>query len=229
MSGAEDRADGEEDDTPVPAPAVAESPAAAPVLLGSVAVLDACVLYPASLRDLFVTLAVGGLYLPRWTDTIHTEWIENLLEQDAERNDPPRLERARLLRSRELMERACPRSRVTDYEPLIETLSLPDPYDRHVLAAAITCGASIIVTFNRRHFPASALAPHGIEALHPDAFLSALLAAAPERFRAAVQAILDRLKNPPRTWAEHVAVLRDNALPRLAARLAADESSEESE
>ena len=73
-----------------------------PTPLGIVAVLDACVLYPASLRDMFVTLAVNGLYLPKWTDTIHAEWIENLLEQDAAQNAPPRLERARLERSRDL-------------------------------------------------------------------------------------------------------------------------------
>lgn len=200
--------------------------ASSPAPLGIVAVLDACVLYPASLRDLFVTLAVNGLYLPKWTDTIHREWIENLLEQDAEQNDPPRLERARLERSRELMERACPRSRVTDYESLIETLTLPDADDRHVLAAAITGGAATIVTFNRRHFPASALTPYGIQPLSPDAFLCALYDAMPERFREAVQQILARLRNPPRTWEEHVDVLRDNGLPQLAVRLAATVTSD---
>jgi len=188
-------------------------------LYAPTAVLDACVLYPASLRDLFVTLSVSGLYLPKWTDAIHEEWIENLLERDRQGNDPPRLERSRLERVRDLMDRACPRSRVTDYEPLISGLDLPDEDDRHVLAAAITSAATFLVTFNLRDFPPSALAPHGVEAVHPDAFLCSLFDPRPDAFREAVRQILDRLRNPPRTWAEHVAVLRDSGLRRLAERL----------
>mgnify|MGYP006910489771 CR=1 FL=1 len=77
---------------------------AAALTLVPVAVVDANVLYPASLRDLFLTLATSGLYLPKWTDRIHEEWMENLLEEDRKRHDPPRLERARLERTRDLME-----------------------------------------------------------------------------------------------------------------------------
>ena len=98
---------------------------------------------------------------------------------------------------------------------------MPDADDRHVLAAAITAGAATIVTFNRRHFPAARLSPYGIQALSPDAFLCAVYDATPERFREAVQQILARLRNPPRTWEGHVTVLRDNGLTQLAARLAA--------
>ena len=192
-------------------------------LLGAVAVLDACVLYPASLRDLFVTLAVNGLYLPKWTDTIHAEWIENLLERDQKQsqkqNHPPRLDRGRLMRSRDLMERACPRSLVTDYDSLISTLSLPDANDRHVLAAAIAAQADTIVTFNLSDFPASALGPQGVQALHPDIFLCRLFDQKPERFVNAIKEILERLKDPPRSWNEHMDILRNGGLPQLAARL----------
>lgn len=196
-----------------------EAGEAGEALLGCVAVLDACVLYPASLRDLFVTLAVNGLYLPKWTDTIHDEWIDNLLEKDQKQNHPPRLDRVRLIRSRDLMERACSRSRVTDYETIIETLSLPDAEDRHVLAAAIASEADTIVTFNLRDFPAAVLVPQGIQPLHPDTFLCGLFDQTPERFIVAVEQILSRLKNPPRTWDEHLAVLRSNGLPQIAVRL----------
>ena len=193
---------------------------AAVLPLVPVAVVDANVLYPASLRDLFLTLATSRLYLPKWTDKIHEEWMENLLDEDRKRHNPPRLERARLERTRDLMERASPRSRVTDNESLIPTLSLPDADDRHVLAAAIASGAPVIVTFNRRDFPRSTLADYGIRAVHPDDFLCGLYDDAPEQFRSAIGQILDRLKNPPRSWAEHIELLRDNRLPKLAARLA---------
>ena len=43
------------------------------------AILDACVLYPAPLRDFFMRLAVS-LYQPKWTDDIHEEWIRNVLD-----------------------------------------------------------------------------------------------------------------------------------------------------
>ena len=57
---------------------------------------------------------------------------------------------------------------VSGYEPLIEGLKLPDPGDRHVLAAAIKSGAQVIVTRNLKHFPASDLEPWDIEAKSPD-------------------------------------------------------------
>lgn len=191
----------------------------APNVLGGIVLLDACVLYPGSLRDLFVTLAVSGLYLPKWTEAIHSEWIENLLEQDAARNDPPRLERSRLERTRDQMERACPRSQVTGYEPRVECLTLPDADDRHVLAAALESEAAFLVTFNLRHFPASILTPLEVQALHPDVFLCALFDQAPEVFEEALRQILSRLNHPPRSWQEQVAVLHANGLPRLAQRL----------
>lgn len=60
---------------------------------------------------------------------------------------------------------------VTGYEPLIEAITLPDPDDRHVLAAAVKAHAEVLVTFNGKDFPAEALAPWGVEAKHPDDFL----------------------------------------------------------
>jgi hypothetical protein len=60
------------------------------------ALLDACVLYPAPLRDLLIELAGAGLYHGRWTEEIHREWIENLLENEPHR-DREKLERTRTL------------------------------------------------------------------------------------------------------------------------------------
>ena len=105
----------------------------------------------------------------RWTETIHEEWIRKVLE------DNPRLSAERLARTRTLMNEAVRDCLVTGYEDLIESLSLPDPDDRHVLAAAIRASAGIIVTYNLTDFPAETLARFDIEAQHPDDFLVGLL------------------------------------------------------
>lgn len=130
-----------------------------------VAVYDACVLYPAPLRDLLMHLALSGLFRARWSERIHEEWMRNLL---ANRPDIPR---EKLQRVRELMDAHVADCLVSGYEGLESALDLPDPDDRHVLAAAILCHAGIIVTFNVKDFPDALLAPHGIKAQHPDSFI----------------------------------------------------------
>ena len=124
------------------------------------AVYDANILYPAPLRDLFIRLAQAGLVRARWTETIHDEWIRNLLK------DNPHLSPERLARTRSLMNDAVRDCLVTDYDDLIASLSLPDPDDRHVLAAAIRAGAAAIVTYNLKDFPTEILARFDIETLH---------------------------------------------------------------
>lgn len=156
-----------------------------------VALLDANVLYPAPLRDLLVQLAVSGFYQAKWTAAIHQEWIDALLRNEPWR-DPTALDR-----SRELMNRSVRDCLVTNYEPLIPTLTLPDASDRHVLAAAIRSGCEVIVTKNLGDFPASALAPFGIEAQHPDGFLVNHFRNAPGDFCDAVRKIRARLMHPP--------------------------------
>src|ERR1700704_3911086 len=95
------------------------------------ALLDANVLYPAPLRDLLLQLAVTDLFRAKWTADIHREWIEALLRRE------PNRDRAALERTRDLMDKATRDCLVGGYEALIPSLTLPDPDDRHVLAAAI--------------------------------------------------------------------------------------------
>lgn len=155
-----------------------------------VAVFDACVLYPASLRDLLLHLALTDLFRARWTDRIHEEWIGAVLNQ---RQD---LTRAQLDRTRHLMNKAVPDCLVYSYEELVDALQLPDVDDRHVLAAAIRCQAGVIVTYNLKDFPEDALAPYGIDVQHPDEFVSHLFDLDPGAVCAAVRDQRDSLTNP---------------------------------
>jgi len=95
------------------------------------AVLDACVLYPPSLRDLLMRLAVAGAYTLRWTEEIHEEWIRSVLA------DNPEVTPAQLERTCRLMNQAIAQGSVSGYEALIPALSLPNANDRHVLAVGL--------------------------------------------------------------------------------------------
>lgn len=154
-------------------------------------VYDACVLYPAPLRDFLMWLALSGRFRARWSAQIHDEWKRNLL---INRTD---LSKEQIDRTSSLMDRAVPDALVTGYEPLVVGLELPDPDDRHVLAAAIKCGASVIVTFNQKDFPAEILAVFGIEAQHPDEFIEYLFDLDPAAVVSAAQNQRRQLKNPP--------------------------------
>lgn len=177
------------------------------------AVYDANILYPAPLRDLFIRLAQAGLVRAKWTETIHDEWLRNVVE------DNPRLSSDRLVRTRDLMNAAVRDCLVTGHEDLIDSLTLPDPDDRHVLAAAIRSGANVIVTCNLRDFPEATLARYDIEAMHPDDFLVGLLELAPGPVCTAVKRQREGLRNPPRTAGELLATLEGQGLTQAAARL----------
>ena len=125
------------------------------------ALLDSCVLYPARLRDLLLSLAATGLYRPIWSDIIHEEWMNSVLA------NRPDLTRAQLEATRSAMDRAFPAASVSGFESLIPALILPDPDDRHVLAAALHARAELIITVNLKDFPTAALTPHRIVAAIP--------------------------------------------------------------
>ena len=122
---------------------------------------------------------------------IHDEWVRNLLK------NRPELDPASLQRTVECMNVAVPDALITGHEALIEGLTLPDPDDRHVPAAAIRSGASVIVTFNERDFPEDRLAPFGIEVQHPDEFIDNLFDLDQAAVVAAAQKQRHTLKNPP--------------------------------
>jgi hypothetical protein len=98
------------------------------------ALYDGCGLYPAPLRSLLMYLAMTDLFRAKWTDAIHEEWMRNV------QADYPDITRAKAERIRDLMNAHVRDCLVTGYEDLISALTLPDPDDRHVLAAAIRAG-----------------------------------------------------------------------------------------
>lgn len=109
---------------------------------------------------------------------------------------------------------------VTGHEGLIDGITgLPDPDDRHVVAAAIRCGAQVIVTFNLKDFPSSVLARYGMEAHHPDDFVRDLIDLDEVTVAQEVRAQAAALKNPPRSLSEMLERLRDQGLTVSAAML----------
>ena len=170
------------------------------------ALYDANVLYPAPLRDLLMHLALTDLFRAKWSNAIHEEWIRNLLE------NRPDLRREQLERTRDLMNRGVRDALVTNFEDLIPVLELPDADDRHVLAAAIRGRADVIVTFNLKDFPAETLRRYGVEAQHPDEFVSHLIDL---NVGAVVGAVRDQranLKRPPMTAEELLGTLERQEL-----------------
>ncbi len=172
-------------------------------------------LYPAPLRDLLIEIAAGGLFRARWSNQIHSEWISSLLTKRAD------LSIAQLQRTRELMDAAIEGAQVYGFEPLIDALSLPDPDDRHVLAAAIHSGSDGIVTYNIRDFPADTVRQYEIEILHPDDFLTQQFGLDAAAVVLAAQRCRARLKYPPLGARDYLDVLRRQSLPLTTAELAA--------
>jgi predicted nucleic acid-binding protein len=181
-------------------------------MTAAVVLLDANVLYSAPLRDLLLQLAFTGVFRARWSADIDDEWQRNLL---AARPDLA----SQIARTHAIMHRAIPDALVTGYQSRIADLSLPDPDDRHVLAAAITTAADAILTFNLKDFPAAALAPYGVEAQHPDAFLQSLIVDMPLQVLAAARDCVSRLTRPPITGDTYLKILRRTGLPQTTAFL----------
>lgn len=177
------------------------------------ALFDACVLYPAPLRDFLMHLSLTNLFRAKWSERIHEEWISNLLKK---RSD---LTREKLERTKSLMNKSAECCVVEGYEDLIEVLVLPDPNDRHVLAAAIKAGAGVIVTFNLKDFPEEALKPYGIDVQDPDTFIMHLLDLNPGAVCVAAKRQRVNLQNPPKSIKDFLEILESQGLPQTVSRL----------
>lgn len=158
-------------------------------------------------------LALTDLFRAKWSDAIHEEWMRNVLA------NRPDLTRDQLNRTRNLMNAHVRDCLVMGYEKIIQTLSLPDPNDHHVLAAAITTSASIIVTYNLKDFPSGAISRYEIEAQHPDDFVSQLIEKAPGIVCSAIKQLRSNLKNPPVAAEKYLDILLRQSLPKTVSRL----------
>ncbi len=177
------------------------------------AVYDACVLYPAPLRDLLMELALTDLFRARWSEKIHQEWIRNVLK------NRPDLEESQLLKTKAFMDANVRDALVTGFESLIPSLTLPDSEDRHVLAAAIRCQSDVIVTFNLKDFPSNYLSSFDVEAQHPDEFILYLLDLYPVQVCSAAEKVRQRLRTPRMDQGKYLSNLLKQSLPQTVSRM----------
>ncbi|MEG4029736.1 MULTISPECIES: PIN domain-containing protein [unclassified Microcoleus] len=175
-------------------------------------VLDACVLFPMYLRDTLLSTADEGLYLPYWSQKILDEAIDNLIG-----GGKLSQEKAKNLENQ--IKLAFPEAMVEVPVGLEEAMT-NDPKDRHVLAAAVTAGADIIVTNNLKDFRENDLAPWNIIAQSPDEFLSDLLDEYPDSIVDLLQQQSQKYKNPPKTFTELINFLGEKAsTPKFASNI----------
>jgi predicted nucleic acid-binding protein len=162
------------------------------------AVLDTSVIFPATLNDTLLSFAQQGLYLPLWSDTILQE-----LRDSRERAYPHRDPQALELRV-SYMCQAFPSATIRGWERMAEEIApmLPDPDDAHVIAAARTGGAELIVTDNLKDFPLEMLAPWGLSSISADKFLVKLWRSGPGAGSEALRMQSSRMLNPPLTAEE---------------------------
>ena len=151
-------------------------------------------------------LAVHDLIRAKWTEQIHDEWIRSVLA------NRPDLSRDQLERTRRLMNEHAGDCLVNGYESRIEELSLPDPDDRHVLAAAIEAEADAVVTWNVSDFPEATLAEFSLETLTPDKLVSGLISVHQTDVLAAMAEHRGSLNSPPRSVDEYLENMRRQGL-----------------
>lgn len=153
--------------------------------------LDACVLYPFTLRDTLLRCAERDLYQPYWSELILKEATRNLVAKGF--MDDEKAERLA-----QHMCAAFPAAMVDDFEDLIPAMKNHEK-DRHVAAAAVKAGAKVIVSLNVKDFKDL---PSGYEVQTPDEFLCHLYDLDPDALAAIINEQAGDLKNPPRTTEE---------------------------
>ncbi len=175
------------------------------------AVIDACVLIPPALCDLFLKLAeTPRLYSPRWSEEILDEVHKNQVAR-------LKFEGALADSWRAAVTEAFPEALVSDYHAHMEKCANHEK-DRHVLAAAIRCEASDKVTFNLKDFPAVAPEEFGLRAVSPSAFLTSLYEMKP----VIVASKIDDMAAQRKKTREEILRILFKSVPSFAARVAVE-------
>ena len=172
-------------------------------------VLDACVLYPNTKRDVLLSVAAEGCYLPVWSNEIQNEWSRNL------RKNNSNVTKEKTSKTIKKMNNAFPKSTITGYKHLISTLILPDKDDRHVLALAVHINSKLIVTENAKDFPLTALLPFNVSIISTDSFLNQIYNKYDLLVIKAIKTMRARLKNPPKSVDELLDIFKSNGLADL--------------
>ena len=170
--------------------------------------LDACVLYPAYLRDILCQLAYDDLFVIKWSERVHQEWIRNLFK------NRPDIREESLVRLKNKMIDSFMDSLVEDFEDIEKELNLPDKDDNHVLAAAIKSNSKVIVTANIKDFPNDLLSNYNILAQHPDDFLVTLANLHKSEFLSSLKTIRARMKTPKMSAQEYCKSLSKYEIPK---------------
>jgi hypothetical protein len=152
------------------------------------AVLDACVIYPAALRDTLLYAAAHRLLVPSWSSGTVAEMSRNLIK-DGRMNDDA------AARTVAAMRQSFPTAEVSA-APIPGDLPGIPADDRHVAEAAVAAQASFLVTLNLKDFPAATLAPFKVTPIHPDDFLLMLHQQAPAAMLNVVRKQQAKLKSP---------------------------------
>jgi hypothetical protein len=141
------------------------------------AVIDADVLYRRHPRNLLVWHALAGLFELHWSARILDETRRHLIERNLAKLGKPRAEAVdrTLGRVTDALEEAragslVPETEIAAHEPHMSN----DPKDRHVLAAAVAIGATVVITTNVRDFAVDTI-DFDVVPRTPDDFLTSLL------------------------------------------------------
>ncbi|RSX52390.1 PIN domain-containing protein [Bifidobacterium callimiconis] len=174
-----------------------------------VAFLDANIFPHTWLTDVLLTFADHHLFDPEYSDDVLEEARRAFVDDLGK--DPAWVDRY-LSAIRNIK----PYYLVSSIPELTGEVVLPDAGDRHVAAAAHNGDADVIVTFNLKDFPANQLAKIGLSARHPDAFLTGIAEAYPERAIKAMTELVASKKHPPRTMREELERLEHSGMPGFA-------------
>lgn len=170
------------------------------------AFLDACILYPPLVRSLILSFARAGAFRPVWSTRVLEEWRRAVASKQGDAEAQHAEDAA------QRMNAAFPDAMVDFDESLLADIQLPDPDDRHVLAACVEGGADTLVTFNLKDFPARATSRFDVDVRHPDSFLWEHFSGSPDRHASIVMSVLREFDVAPDRAR---AALKRARLPRL--------------